>query len=441
MTRGDRAAGGTGAASAASTSVQPPGEGAGPVVGAGPAPPPDGDRRGWQVVGVLAATETVSWGVLHYAFAVLTLPVQSDLDASAAVVTGAFSLSLLVSALLAVPVGRLLDAHGPRGVMTVGAVLAAVGVAAWARADSVAALYAAFALIGVARSAVLYEPAFTAVVQWFGARSRRPLLVVTLVAGLASTVAVPTTTVLAERLGWRDTLLVLAAVLVVTTAVPHALWLLRPPGRAVPVPRRRPAALTEAVDVLRDARLRRLVVAFSANAFATVVVATHLIAALSEAGHPATFTGVVAGSLGVLSVTGRVLLTAATRRWDTARVAGSVFVVQAGGALGLLLAPSSAGTVAGGVVLIGLGLGVGTLARPALLAEAVGTARFGTVSGAVAVAVTTATTAGPVAAGLLRTAGGGYGPVLAVVAAALLLSGATLLRRPRRTPDVHLPSA
>ena len=51
--------------------------------------------------------------------------------------------------------------------------------------------------------AVLYEPAFAVVVRWFHDR-RRALLAVTLVAGFASTVALPTANALTESLGWRD---------------------------------------------------------------------------------------------------------------------------------------------------------------------------------------------------------------------------------------------
>ena len=34
--------------------------------------------RAWAIVGALSVTETVSWGVLYYAFAVFLLPMQRD---------------------------------------------------------------------------------------------------------------------------------------------------------------------------------------------------------------------------------------------------------------------------------------------------------------------------------------------------------------------------
>lgn len=61
-------------------------------------------RHGWTIVAVLTVTETVSWGVLYYAFAVFQVPMQHELGWSKSELTGAFSLALATSALAAFPV-------------------------------------------------------------------------------------------------------------------------------------------------------------------------------------------------------------------------------------------------------------------------------------------------------------------------------------------------
>jgi hypothetical protein len=58
-------------------------------------------RYGWAIVGTLAITETVSWGVLYYAFAIFLTPMRLDRGWSTLQLTGAFSLALAVSALAA----------------------------------------------------------------------------------------------------------------------------------------------------------------------------------------------------------------------------------------------------------------------------------------------------------------------------------------------------
>jgi hypothetical protein len=74
----------------------------------------------------LGVVQCVNWGVLYYAFGALLLPVQRDLGISQAMVAGAFSVALLVSAVIAPRIGRLCDAgHGVR-LLQGGAVVSAL---------------------------------------------------------------------------------------------------------------------------------------------------------------------------------------------------------------------------------------------------------------------------------------------------------------------------
>jgi hypothetical protein len=56
---------------------------------------------GLAITGTLALTETVSWGVLYYAFGIFLVPMQEELGWSRTALTGAYSVGLLVSALTA----------------------------------------------------------------------------------------------------------------------------------------------------------------------------------------------------------------------------------------------------------------------------------------------------------------------------------------------------
>ncbi|HEY7542569.1 MAG TPA: MFS transporter [Methylomirabilota bacterium] len=147
---------------------------------------------GWIVVASLSITETVSWGIVYYGFPVMLRPMEVGLGYSRVQLTGALSIGLLTAAVAALPVGRWIDRHGARGVMTFGSCLATVLLLIWARIDSLPALYVVWALMGLAMAATLYEPAFAAIVGWFPSKDRdRALLAVTLVAALASTIFMP----------------------------------------------------------------------------------------------------------------------------------------------------------------------------------------------------------------------------------------------------------
>ncbi|HEX2314632.1 MAG TPA: MFS transporter [Thermomonospora sp.] len=375
---------------------------------------PPGGRR---IVAALAVSQTAGYGVLYYTFAVLLPEMRADLRTGTAQITGALTLALLVAAVAAVPVGRHLDAHGGRGLMTAGSVVATAGVAAWSGVQNLWQLYAVFTVLGLASSMVLYEAAFAVVVAWFTRGRSTALLVITVVAGFAATIFMPLTGWLTDAYGWRTALLVLAVVLGALTIPPH-LMVRRPPA----APARRTAEdaaerRTIARAALRDPVFWLLGAAFFAQSAAVAVVAVHLVAYLVELGHRAAFAATVTGLLGVLSVSGRLVTTAASRRFSTALVTAAVFALQAAAALALpLVGTTTAGAVTC-VLAFGLGFGVATIARPALLADTYGTTAYATLSGMLALPLVVAKATMPLAAATVRGLTGSYTPVMTATAA------------------------
>src|SRR5437016_4580341 len=134
---------------------------------------------GWAYMTTLAEGESYTTLELKTNF---LRPVEQDLGASRVAITAAFSIGLGVAALAALPVGRWIDRHGGRALMTVGSCLATLLTLAWARVESLPALYAVWFLMGLAMAATLYEPAFAVVVSWFRQCRDRALLTLTLVA-------------------------------------------------------------------------------------------------------------------------------------------------------------------------------------------------------------------------------------------------------------------
>jgi len=143
------------------------------------------------VLVALSVTEVTSWGVLYYAFPVALASITADTGWSATSATAAFSAGLVVSALAGIPIGRLLDRHGPRRVMTAGSVLAVPATVGIALAPTFAWFVAAWLVAGIAMAAVFYQAAFAALTRWYGPRRVRALTALTLVAGLSSTVFAP----------------------------------------------------------------------------------------------------------------------------------------------------------------------------------------------------------------------------------------------------------
>jgi predicted MFS family arabinose efflux permease len=390
-------------------------------------------RRARVVVAALAVSQTVGYGCLYYAFAVLLVPMAADLHASTTEVTGALTAATLAGAVSAVPVGRWLDRHGGRALMTVGSLLGTVLLLLAAAVDDLPSLYAVWTGLGLVSGAVLYEAAFAVVVAWFpDARQRgAALLAVTVVAGFASSIFFPLTGRLVDAHGWRTALVVLAGVHGLTTVPLHLL--VRRPRADGPVPGPRPAAhprhdrRAAVAAALGDRAFWVLTAAFVAEVFAVSVVGVHLVAYLVELGHPPAFAATIAGLLGVLSVTGRVVTTVAQRRRPLARVVAGVFALQAlGVALLPLLGRSTAGAV-GCVLAFGLGFGVGTIARPALVADGYGTAGFATIAGVMTVPLTVTKALAPLSAAALHGLTGDYTATAVTTGAACALAAVLLL--------------
>jgi MFS family permease len=229
-----------------------------------PTPPasPTLRSRSWAIVGALSVTETVSWGILYYAFAAFLAPMRAELGLSTAQLTGAFSLGLLVAGVAGIPVGRYLDRHSPRPLMTAGSIAAVALVVAWSQIDGLAAFYALWVAIGLVMATVLYEPAFVVLAKHFpvAEERRRAMIALTLVAALASFIFLPLTQALIDAHGWRDALLILAAILAVITIPLHALVLRRAPSESA-----QPHAATPSVPAghaLRSGSFWLLSVAF-----------------------------------------------------------------------------------------------------------------------------------------------------------------------------------
>ncbi|WP_370369944.1 MFS transporter [Catenulispora sp. GP43] len=352
----------------------------------------------WRLVGLLAITQTVGYGVLFYSFSVFLAPTATALHTSTTTVTGAMTASLLAAAVAAVPVGRWLDRHGGRALMALGSSAATLLAVFWSRVESVAELYIVWIALGVVCAGVLYEAAFPVVVSWFDAAHRaRALLSVTVVAGFASTIFLPLAGWLNQTYGWRDAIAVLALGHGVLT-IPLHLLVRRPPARAATSADPAPPRAEIIRHATHDPVFWLLGAAFIAQTCAVSAISVLLVSMLRSLGHSPGFAATTAGLLGVLSVTGRLATTAAGRRWTIGAVTAAAFAVQAAGAL---LLPVIGGTTVGAigcVLAFGIGFGVSTIARPALLAERYGTTAFATLAAAWGAPLTFAKAVAPLGA-------------------------------------------
>ena len=260
------------------------------------------------LVVLLGVTQVVSWGTLFYAIGVLGEPMRVALGTGEIVLFGAFSGGMLLSGLAAPAVGREIDAHGGRRVLTAGSLLAAASMALLAAAQNTPMLVAGWLMAGVASTAVLYDAGFATLHQVAASAFRRAVTVMTLLGGLASTVFWPLSRFLLETVGWREAFMVYAALNLLLCMPVHALCVPAANAPAPSAPRPEPPA---AMPMPRA--LLWLALAMSITSFVAVAVSAHLMTLLGASGLAARDAVLIGSMIGPMQVAGRIVEYGAAR--------------------------------------------------------------------------------------------------------------------------------
>jgi predicted MFS family arabinose efflux permease len=258
-------------------------------------------------VAVLGTAQTLAWASSYYLPAMLAAPMAGELGVTVPTVFAAFSAALVVSALLGPSAGRAIDRLGGRPVLMTSSLVFAAGLAALGAAQGIVGLFAAWLLLGAAMAAGLYEAAFAALVRLHGRDARNAITGITLIAGFASTVGWPLSTVLEAQWGWRATCFTWAALHLLLGLPLNALLPRAAPSEAGPpdVAATAPRAEPTPAAARRSAWLLAFV--FAATWFSSTAMASHL-PRLLQAGGVALGAAVAIGALvGPAQVAGRLL--------------------------------------------------------------------------------------------------------------------------------------
>jgi MFS family permease len=253
------------------------------------------------IVGVLGASLTVSWASSYYIPAVLAAPMAEDLGLSPVWVFGAFSMAMVVSAMVGPWAGARIDGAGGRGVLILSNLVFAAGLGLLAAAPSPAVLFVGWAVIGLGMGIGLYEAGFATLAGLYGKDARGPITGITLIAGFASTVGWPLSGLMLATWGWREACLGWALIHL-CLALPLNAFL--PTGTRTMATAAAPA---EQGPPPSRMALTLLAFVFAATWFNSTAMAAHLPGVLQAAGA-STAVAIAAGALiGPAQVAARLL--------------------------------------------------------------------------------------------------------------------------------------
>ena len=306
-------------------------------------------------VHAIGAAQLIAWGATFYAIPPLLPQVSRALEVSMSALSIAMTVGLVVNAFASLAVARWIHHKGARAPMVTGSILASVSLVVLATSQTTVSALVSIVVLGAAHAALLYEPAFAAIsTQTSDPVARtRAIQVITFWGGWAALWALPTASLLGAWMGWRWTLLALAALLAGHTIRVHASL---PPPLVAP----------RQVHTTRPPRISiALVTAFAFGSFATAAVVVNGLLLLGDRAIPVATASIVFALLAPFQVFGRVWFM--RRGGRLARHDGSLpFVLVGFGVLALLAAPQFI-ALALFVVFFGAGAGLLTTMRAAVI--------------------------------------------------------------------------
>jgi predicted MFS family arabinose efflux permease len=291
---------------------------------------------------------------------------------------------------------------------------------AWSLVTTPPAFYLIWVGLGICGAAVLYEPAFAVIAQWFHQRRGTALAIVTFAAGLASTIFLPLSDALLHSVGWRTAVFILGLFLALVTIPLHAFILRRrpadmgliPDGTVVESARKvLPVQSTSLKRALQGRKFWLLTLGFCLASVSAAAVRLHFIPLLISVGMDASTAAFAAGTIGIMQVAGRVIFAPLDHRFSSHVIIIGIFALQSV-AMAFLLMGQSPLVIGLFILIFGASQGAATLARPSILAELYGTSHYGRISSVMTIFLTLAGTSAPLGASLVYDRFGSYEPVL-----------------------------
>lgn len=225
----------------------------------------------------LALICTLNYGALLYLLPVLFLDLSAHWSLPISYFFWAYSGLLLAAALISPWIGRTIERMGARRVLAISSLLGALLLAllAWLPHPALALLV--IVLLGLAKAGAVYESSFAYCYRRVQ-DAAKVILLITLMAGFASTVFIPLAHALKVNWGWQVCLLVFAVIGPGLSAV--LAWALPPDHRLSTSQSQAPTQVSHASN--QQAASRALQICFICFALVASAVTANMYSLLSE---------------------------------------------------------------------------------------------------------------------------------------------------------------
>ncbi len=375
-------------------------------------------------ISALGLLTIVAYGACYYAYGALIQPIGADTHWPDAALGAIFSAILVITGVLGILAGRLLDRRGPRPVFLVAAV---AGTGAMLAASVQSALLA-FAIAYAGGCGLVGALGFYHITQAVAARAApaapsRAIIWLTFFGAFSSPIYLPLTAWLVQSAGWRDAIRIQAGTILAAFVL--AAVLIKNPGGSWPgQPADSPASTLR--GAWRSPRVRAWLLATLIGGAAVDALIVYQVSVTARAGLALGVAAAVAGFRGLAQLAGRLPLTGLVNRLGARNTLVLAYTV---GAIATLLLFVSGALAPALLMSLFVGASVGAVytLQGVYAYELIDPRHLGMVLGIQQAVFAIGGAIGPVAAGALLGATGSYTPAITIITAGFAAAAGVLL--------------
>ena len=406
---------------------------------------------GWWVIVAAFFISLYTGGTVIFGFTAFFEPIADEFGWSYTQISLASSLRGLEMGILAPLAGILVDRWGPRKLVFGGAIIATLGLFMFSRVTSIGMFYGAFGVMAIGMSACVSTVLVTAVNNWF--RVKAGLVTGMALAGFSfGGLVIPLVVKLINLYDWRATVTILAFGMLVIV-LPLSLLLRHRPEQYGLSPYgetkiegapniEMSSSLNSEVDIgarqaLKSRTFWHISLGFMFQFMSIAAVGTHVMPYLSSVGITRSVGTLVATTLPLVSVAGRISSGLLVDKFNS-RIIAAVFLTMA--TLGLLsfgnITTTAVWLIIPFMLLFATSYGGITVLRASLTRHFFGRGRFGTLFGFQVGVMFLGGYLGPPLSGWVFDTWGSYRGIWFVFAGVSLLAMALIWTTPKvRAPD------
>jgi MFS family permease len=366
---------------------------------------------------VLAAfcVMAVTWGARN-AYGVFFEPLLTEFGWTRSLISGAFSLGMIMMGLMGIAMGGLTDRIGPRVVTTLSGLFAGSGFMLMSQVSDIWQLYLFFGVIVGIGMGATRVPLMSTVARWFFQRRNTMTAVILVGSGVGALIIPVMASWLISTYDWRTACFILG-ILVLAVVISAGQFLKRDPSSTGQVPYGKNKVTEQDLKIkpegfsLREAiRTRQFWLAcamFLCEGVCLYTIIVHIVPHTIQLGFSATSAATVLSGVGGLAIVGRIGLGSAADKIGNTLALIIGFVLMAASLFWLAVAEDiwMLYVCAAGVGFAQGGIGV---LESTIIARLFGLTSHGLIFGVIAMTFTIGAAFGPLMAGYLFDTTGSY---------------------------------